>query len=98
MAKVQKRTYRLDDLDDTQWEEIESLGFEEFEPNSEKDMTRRQWMAVAHMCLGKAQRIESGDYGDTEENDPADNLRWANELREIAEVILTEFRPGDGKV
>ena len=63
-------------------------------------MTRGQWMAIAHMALGKAERIESGHYGDdgSEEDPDYDPESWADQLRSIASVILDEFKPGDGKL
>ena len=80
-----------------QWQEIESMGFEGFEPMPDEPLSRCQWMAIAHMALGKAQRIEEGHYGDGAEGEDEDDESWADELRGIASQILDEFKPGDGK-
>ena len=77
-----------------QWQEIESMGFEGFEPMPDEPLSRCQWMAIAHMALGKAKRIEEGHYGDDAEGE--DDGDWADELREIASQILNNFTPGDG--
>ena len=79
---------------DEQWEEISSMGFDSFEPVPGEPLSRGQWIAIAHMALGKAQRIEEGHYGGGEEDDPD----WAGELRGIASKIMDEFKPGDGKI
>lgn len=78
------------------WEEIQNLGFEPFEIVPEEAMTRGQWMAIAHMCLGKAELIENGRYDMGDEHD-GDNDEWADQLRSIADTILMFFQPGDGK-
>lgn len=90
-----RNLYRLDfSVDD--WEEIQSLGFEPFEIEPFESLTRGQWMAVAHMCIGKAELIDNGrcDMGDEREGD---NQEWADQLRGIADTILQFFQPGDGK-
>ena len=84
-------------FDKQQWEELESLTFTGFEINRETPMARDQWVALGHMCLGKAQRIEEGQYGEPED-DMDDNSEWAEELRAIAAVIFGEFQSGDGKL
>lgn len=78
-----------------QWEEIEGMGFEGFEPMPDKALSRVQWIAIAHMALGKAQRIEDGNYGGGAEGDDGD---WADELRAIACKILGKFKAGDGQM
>lgn len=75
------------------WDELKNLAPPEL-PVS-RYMRRYQWMTLAHIALGKAQMIEEGWYG-TE--DPADDAKWAAELREIATAILTKFQPGDGQL
>lgn len=80
---------------DNQWQEIESMGFEGFEPMPDKALSRCQWIAIAHMALGKAQRIEEGHYGDGAEGEDEDDENWADELREIASQILNNFKPGN---
>jgi len=83
----------------SQWEELICMSFEPFEFGEGDSLTRGQWMALAHMALGKAQRIESGDYGadPSSDDDGVDLVAWAEELREIAQVILAKFQPGDGQ-
>ena len=88
--------YKID-FSGRQWEEIESMGFEGFEPMPDKALSRGQWIAIAHMALGKAQRIEEGHYGDGAEGEDEDDENWADELRGIASQILDEFKTGDGK-
>lgn len=80
-----------------QWEEIESMSFPGFEPVAGEPMERAQWIGLGHMALGKAYRIEQGEYGEPED-DMDDNTEWAEELRAIADVVFNEFRPGDMKV
>lgn len=36
-----------------QWEEIEGMGFEGFEPMPDKALSRVQWIAIAHMAAGQ---------------------------------------------
>lgn len=95
-ALAHRTEYELDFTDD-EWEEIQSLGFEPFEIDYQDPMTRGQWMAIAHMSIGKATLIEDGRYdmGDEEEGD---NEEWADQLRGIADTILEFFKPGDGKL
>lgn len=91
-----------------QWQEIESLGFEPFEPMTGESLTRGQWCAIGEMCLGKAQRIDAGDYGmeDGEGNATDADLeavgdspaQWAEDLRGIAAIIFREFKSGDGRL
>ena len=83
---------------DVQWEEIASMAFDGFEPVPGEPLSRGQWIAIAHMALGKAQRIEEGHYGDGAEGEDDDDEHWADELREIASQILNEFKPGNGKI
>lgn len=81
----------------SEWEEVEAL-VEPFCFKFTGQMTRPQWIAIAHMAMGKAQRIEEGDYGGGDEEESFDPATWAYQLRGIADVILTKFRPGDGQV
>ncbi len=91
-------TYSLE-FSESQQEEIISLGFEPFEPDPTQPMIRGQWMAIAEMALGKAVRIERGDYeAITEDGFDSDDREWAEELRDIAHIILGFFQPGDGKL
>jgi len=78
-----------------QWDEIESLAFPGFEPSIGSAKTRGEWMAIQNMLLGKALRIERGDFS-LQETD-GDEI-WAGELRLIADVIYREFKAGDGKI
>jgi hypothetical protein len=80
-----------------QIEEIESMWFEGFEPDPREPQVRGVWVAIGHMALGKAQRIAAGEYGEPDD-DMDDNEDWAEELREIADIIFSEFQSGDGKV
>lgn len=95
--KAHEITYPLR-FDPDQWEELIAMSFEPFEFGESDELTRGQWMALAHMALGKAQRVESGHYGDADEFEHQDSSRWAAELREIADIILDKFRPGDGQL
>lgn len=81
-----------------QWEEIESMAFDGFDPVPGEPLSRSQWIAIAYMALGKAQRIESGHYGGGAEGEDEDDGDWADELRGIASQILDKFKPGDGKI
>ena len=96
-AMTRANTYHLD-FTTEQWEELTALTFEPFEFAEGDALTRGQWLACAHMALGKAQRVESGDYGDPNEEEDLGSAAWAAELREIAGVILAFFRPGDGQI
>lgn len=81
-------------------EEIESLNgltlslFETAPPR----MTREHWMLAAQVCLGKAQMLDDGYYGEIDEDEGVDIEEWAEELRDIASAILSYFQPGDGKL
>ena len=79
-----------------QWEEIEGMGFDGFKPMPDTALSRVQWIAIAHMALGKAQRIEDGNYGGGAEGE--DDEDWADELRAIASKILDKFKAGDGQI
>jgi hypothetical protein len=71
---------------------------------SEMQASRLQWMAVAYAAIGKAVLIRRGDYGMTLEGvDEGETIeeyndRWAEELEDLAELILSHFQPGDGKL
>lgn len=78
-------------------EEIEAMWFEGFEPDPSQPQPRSVWVAIGHMALGKAERIEVGEYGEPED-DMEDNDEWAAELRGIASKIFGEFQSGDGKI
>lgn len=80
-----------------QIEEIESMWCDGFEPDPTKPQPRNVWIAIGHMALGKAQRIEAGEYGEPED-DMDDNEDWVTDLRDIADIIFGEFKAGDGKV
>jgi len=80
-----------------QVEEIEAMWFDGFSPDPSEPQPRSVWVAIGHMALGKAQRIEAGEYGEPED-DMEDNDEWIDELRGIASVIFEEFRSGDGKI
>ena len=93
------------EFSDDQWDELVSMSFEPFEFSAGEKLTRGQWMALAEMALGKAQRIEEGFYGMVDENDndigDADGVNveeWAEQLRAIAAVIFQYFQPGDNKI
>jgi hypothetical protein len=85
------------DFSDQEQEEIEAMWFEGFEPDPTEPQSRSVWVAIGHMALGKAQRIEDGEYGEPED-DMDDNEEWSDQLRGIASVIFNEFRAGDGKI
>lgn len=90
-----QKEYKLE-FDEKDWDEIWSFSFEPFEFQREDVLTRGQWLAIAQMCLGKAELIENGRYDMGDEHD-GDNDEWADQLRSIADTILMFFQPGDGK-
>jgi hypothetical protein len=51
-----------------QAEEIRSMWADGFEPEPHEPQTRRTWVAIGHMALGKAQRIAAGEYGEPEDD------------------------------
>ncbi len=85
------------DFTPRQWEEICSCSFEPFDIAEGEALTRGQWLAVAQMTLGKSVMLAEGRY-DLGDDDDADNELWADELREIADIILAKFQPGDGNL
>jgi hypothetical protein len=89
--------YKLE-FTEEQWQELISLSFEPFEFGEGDELTRGQWMALAHMCVGKAERVKRGDYGPANDVEPFDPEQWAEDLESIANTILNEFQPGDGKI
>lgn len=91
-----RKLYELDlSFNEDLWDEIESLvmGLFPVEPA----MSRRQWIAIGHMAYGKARRIAEGDYDWPAEENTEDNASWIEDLETIAEVIFSEFQPGDAK-
>lgn len=60
--------------------------------------TRADWMLLANALIGKAARITRGDFEMDGDFSVADASRWADELNAIANKILAEFKPGDGKI
>ena len=97
-SEISHRLYQFD-LTPQQEEEIDSLPVRLWSLNEDgKGLRgRAEWLGVAYMCLGKAQRIDEGAYdinGEADEEDP----NWADELRDIANIILAFFQPGDGKL
>lgn len=84
------------DFTPKQWEGICSFSFEPFDIGEGEAMTRGQWLAVTQMALGKSVMLAEGRY-DLGDEDDTDNEQWADELREIADTILAEFKPGDGE-
>ena len=97
-----QQTYAIE-FDERDWDEIVELGFEPFEIEHEQELTRKQWLAVAHMALGKVCLIDQGRYGMVDEegeevDDGVDLKEWADQLRYIADEILELFQPGDGKL
>lgn len=85
------------DFTPRQWEEICSCSFEPFDIAEGEALTRGQWLAVAQMTLGKSVMLAEGRY-DLGDEDDKDNELWADELREIADIILAKFQPGDGNL
>ncbi len=81
-----------------EWEEVWALSFEPFEYEEGECLTRGQWMAICDMLFGKAHRMDLGDYDWNEAEDGVDTEKWATELRQIAEKIRANFRPGDGRI
>ena len=96
MNYAHRQTYELN-FSDRDWEELVSLTFEPFEFGYDEPLTRGQWLALAHMALGKAQLIDDGQY-DIGDGHDSENPEWAAHLRSIAHRILDEFQPADGKI
>lgn len=94
-VREHQREYEIE-FDDNQWDELVSMSFEPFEFGPGEALTRGQWMALGHMALGKAQRLDSGAYGDNGED--VDTEEWAEELRTIASTIFEKFQAGDGQI
>ena len=83
-----------------QCNEIENLPAS-FRLKPANKQSRAVWMDIGHIALGKAQRIEAGNYGEDNGDgyeDGVDISAWAAELREIAGKIFDYFKPGDGKL
>ena len=99
MSKLREyqKTYAIEFSDDD-WEEIQSLSFEPFEFDVGDELTRGQWMAIAHMCIGKAVQIKKGRYDMDDGQNTRLKREWTRHLNEIADTILEEFQPGDGKL
>lgn len=95
MVRTRPNEYALQ-FSEEDWEEICALCFDPFEFDSEEALTRGQWMAIGDMLLGKAYRIEAGNFADDGPGD--DNPAWVAQLRRIADVIFGFFKPGDGKL
>ena len=93
-AEPPVRRYLLD-FTNADWDEIECLGFGEFQP--QPSMPRAEWVAVGLLALGKAQRIDEGFY-DLSEAAAGDDAIWAAQLRCIAAQIFNKFQPGDGQL
>jgi hypothetical protein len=89
-------THKLE-FSSRQWEELESLSFVPFTFSQGDALTRAQWLALANMAVGKAERIDAGDYGQRDEAEGFDPAAWSRDLRGIAAEILANFKPGDGK-
>jgi hypothetical protein len=85
---------------ESQWEEIEALA-EGIIPNVHTGLTRRQWMAIGYMALGKATQVVSGHHqfpGEDDADHIADSLTWLTALQGVAMQIFTCFKPGDNKL
>ena len=80
-----------------EWVEICALEFDDFHPRKGHPMTRAAWVAVCHMLLGKAERIERGQYGGgpDEDMDMDECMAWACQLRGIADKVFDRFKPGE---
>lgn len=79
------------------WDELWAMTFDPIEISNDEPMTRGQWMAFAHMAIGKAQLISEGRY-DMGEEAAKDDKAWINQLRGIADTILEFFKPMDNKL
>jgi hypothetical protein len=88
--KAYQKLIAIDEFSDKEWEEIVSLGFEPFEIEHGDKLTRGQWWAVMEMAIGKANLIENGLYGG-DDSERVNDSDWADELRAIADVILTHL-------
>lgn len=73
-----------------QWQEICSCSFEPFDISEGKALTRGQRLAVAQMALGKSVMLDDGRY-DVCDQDDTGNAQWADELREITDIISPSF-------
>jgi hypothetical protein len=82
-----------DKFSEKEWEEIDSLPDRPYEEDGGAPLYRKQWMGIAYMCLGKAQLLKDGRWDTPDRGDKA----WAEELIAIADLILAEFKPADGK-
>lgn len=97
MSGGRTNKYTLE-FSDSDWEEILSLTFPPFEIEQGEPLIRIQWIAIGHMCLGKAYRINTGAYDEPDFDDGCDLPAWAEQLQNIAEKIFETFQPGDGQV
>lgn len=84
------------DFTEEEWTEIECLPMSLFEEDGDRSGHRMQWTNTAYLCLGKAQALDDGHFG--EEDDEFDPAAWAAQLRGIAQKILDYFTPGDSKI
>ena len=92
---MEKRKYVVE-FDDDEWEEIEAMCFEGFHLESGEAFLREQWVALGHIALGKAQRIEDGVYGGCDiYDDESANSAWVDQLRGISAKVFSFFRSGD---
>lgn len=101
MTINQRTLYELD-FTDKQWEELNSLSCGVFDVQQGDALPRPHWLTLANVALGKAQLVEQGHYnmgaGTELETEEEFNERWAQEMRDIAQIILDFFQPGDGKI
>jgi len=96
MTTAQANTYTFE-WPENLWEEIDAIASGLFDVPDDRRLPRRQWVAIAHICVGKADLIDKGYYDWAEADDRDELDRWADDLNEIANDILGFFQPGDGK-
>lgn len=102
MTTVNRQVYALE-FSEEHWDEIDDL-VECFDPPpladgaGERGFPRPVWIAIGHMALGKARRVDEGVYDFDGEKDDEWVDDWVDDLESIAETILAEFQPGDGRI
>ena len=86
------------EFDATLVEELNAVG-QMLKPDFDATQSypRLTWLTIAYTALGKAEELEKGRF-DMGDDDDARTPEWTAQLRQSAEIILDEFKPGDGKL
>lgn len=87
-VKEHQRTHKIK-FSEQDWGELIQLSFEPFEFESEEELTRGQWIALAHMIMGKACRLLN--VGEASE----ELLARGRNLGRIADRIYAKFPSED---